>query len=76
DVIAGVAPAGASILELGCGAGRVTHPLVRRGFSVTAVDESPEMLEEIVGARRVRSPIESLDLGGERFDVVLLGSFL
>ncbi|WP_217224687.1 class I SAM-dependent methyltransferase [Streptomyces anulatus] len=76
DVIAGVAAAGANILELGCGAGRVTHPLVRRGFSVTAVDESQEMLDEIVGARRVRSPIESLDLGGERFDVVLLGSFL
>ncbi|WP_031186860.1 class I SAM-dependent methyltransferase, partial [Streptomyces sp. NRRL S-1896] len=70
------APAGGSILELGCGAGRVTHPLVRRGFAVTAVDESPEMLEQIVGARTVRSPIESLHLGDERFDVVLLGSFL
>ncbi|WP_228993165.1 bifunctional 2-polyprenyl-6-hydroxyphenol methylase/3-demethylubiquinol 3-O-methyltransferase UbiG [Streptomyces sp. DH8] len=76
DVIAGVAPAGADLLELGCGAGRVTHPLVERGFRVTAVDESPEMLEQITGARTVRSPIESLDLGGERFDVVLLGSFL
>ncbi|MGK3092097.1 class I SAM-dependent methyltransferase [Streptomyces sp. WAC01490] len=76
DVIASVAPAGASILELGCGAGRVTHPLVERGFTVTAVDESPQMLEQIVGARTVRSPIETLDLGAERFDVVLLGSFL
>ncbi|MEW2067490.1 class I SAM-dependent methyltransferase [Streptomyces sp. NPDC007346] len=76
DVIASVAPAGASILELGCGAGRVTHPLVGRGFAVTAVDESAEMLEQIVGARTVRSPIETLDLGAERFDVVLLGSFL
>ncbi|MFJ9325467.1 class I SAM-dependent methyltransferase [Streptomyces sp. NPDC101230] len=76
DVIASVAPAGASILELGCGAGRVTHPLVDRGFAVTAVDESAEMLERIVGARTVRSPIETLDLGAERFDIVLLGSFL
>jgi len=76
DVIAGAAPAGASILELGCGAGRVTHPLVQRGFTVTAVDESAEMLEQIVGARTVRSAIETLDLGAERFDVVLLGSFL
>lgn len=75
-MIAGAAPAGASILELGCGAGRVTHPLVERGFRVTAVDESPQMLEQIVGARAVLSPIESLDLGAERFDVVLLGSFL
>ncbi|WP_329494072.1 class I SAM-dependent methyltransferase [Kitasatospora herbaricolor] len=75
EVIARVAPAGASILELGCGVGRVTHPLVGRGFEVTAVDESAEMLARVRGARTVRSPIERLDLG-ERFDVVVLGSFL
>ncbi|MFF1923373.1 class I SAM-dependent methyltransferase [Streptomyces sp. NPDC058221] len=76
DVIAGAVPAGSSILELGCGAGRVTHPLVRRGFAVTAVDESAQMLEQVRGARTVRSPIESLDLGDETFDVVMLASFL
>ncbi len=54
DVIASVAPPGASIPELGCGAGRVTHPLVGRGFAVTAVDESAEMLAHIVGARSCR----------------------
>ncbi|MFF2045222.1 class I SAM-dependent methyltransferase [Kitasatospora sp. NPDC058170] len=75
DVIARAAPAGARILELGCGVGRVTHPLTERGFQVTAVDESPEMLARVRGTRTVRSPIEQLDLG-ERFDVVLLGSFL
>ncbi|MGW0671602.1 class I SAM-dependent methyltransferase [Streptomyces sp. NPDC002746] len=76
DVIAGAVPAGSSILELGCGAGRVTHPLLRRGFTVTAVDESAQMLEQVRGARTVRSPIESLDLGDETFDVVMLASFL
>ncbi|MFD0024787.1 class I SAM-dependent methyltransferase [Streptomyces sp. NPDC058382] len=76
DVIAAAVPAGSSILELGCGAGRVTHPLVRRGFEVTAVDESAQMLEQVHGARTVRSPIESLDLGDETFDVVMLASFL
>lgn len=75
DVIAGVAPAGASILELGSGVGRMTHPLLERGFTVTAVDESPEMLERVRGARTICSPIEKLDLG-EKFDVVLLASFL
>lgn len=75
DVIAAAVPAGAGILELGCGAGRVTHPLVARGFTVTAVDESAEMLEKVHGARTVRSPIQALDLG-ERFDVVMLASFL
>ncbi|MGW0228527.1 class I SAM-dependent methyltransferase [Actinopolymorpha singaporensis] len=75
DLIARSVPAGATILELGCGVGRVTHPLLERGFTVTAVDESPEMLERVRGARTVLSPIETLDLG-EHFDVVLLASFL
>ncbi|MFD4034644.1 class I SAM-dependent methyltransferase [Streptomyces sp. NPDC058637] len=76
DVIGAAVPDGASLLELGCGAGRVTHSLVARGLSVTAVDESPRMLDRIRGARTVLSPIESLDLGDERFDAVVLGSFL
>ncbi|MFF2147307.1 class I SAM-dependent methyltransferase [Kitasatospora sp. NPDC058190] len=76
DVIEAAVPPGARILELGCGVGRMTHPLVDRGFTVTAVDESAEMLGRVrEGVRTVRSPIERLDLG-ERFDVVMLASFL
>ncbi|AWW42701.1 class I SAM-dependent methyltransferase [Streptomyces cadmiisoli] len=75
DIIAGAVPAGAHILELGCGVGRMTHPLLERGCAITAVDESPEMLERVRGARTICSPIETLDLG-ERFDAVLLASFL
>ncbi|WP_206313034.1 class I SAM-dependent methyltransferase [Streptomyces sp. JB150] len=75
DIIASAVPAGARLLELGCGVGRMTHPLVERGFRVTAVDESPEMLEHVRGARTVLSPIEDLDLG-ETFDAVVLASFL
>ncbi|MEV0261334.1 class I SAM-dependent methyltransferase [Streptomyces sp. NPDC050617] len=75
-VIAGALPAGAgAVLELGAGAGRVTHALLELGFEVVAVDESPEMLARIRGARTVRSTIEGLDLG-ERFDAVLLASYL
>ncbi|MFI5807629.1 class I SAM-dependent methyltransferase [Streptomyces sp. NPDC051561] len=78
--VAGRLP-GARLLELGSGAGRLTRPLTELGFEVTAVDESEEMLdavrEAVPGIRTVRSPIESLDLTGEeRFDVVLLASFL
>jgi SAM-dependent methyltransferase len=76
DIVESAAPPGASVLELGCGVGRVTHALLARGFAVTAVDESPEMLAHVTGARTVCAPIESLDLDGERFDVVLLASFL
>ncbi|MFF1446789.1 class I SAM-dependent methyltransferase [Streptomyces sp. NPDC058274] len=75
DIITAAVPAGARILELGSGVGRITHPLLERGFTVTAVDESAEMLERISGARTIRSPIEDLDLG-ETFDVVMLASFL
>lgn len=76
EVIARAVPAGARILELGSGAGRVTHPLVERGFDVTAVDESAGMLARIRGARTVQASIAELDLDGERFDVVMLASFL
>ncbi|MDG9725479.1 class I SAM-dependent methyltransferase [Streptomyces sp. DH41] len=75
DIVAAAAPEGARILELGSGVGRMTHPLLERGFDVTAVDESAEMLEHVRGARKIRSPIEDLDLG-ESFDVVMLASFL
>lgn len=75
DVISAAVPAGAHILELGSGVGRVTHALLERGFTVTAVDESAEMLERVRGARTICSPIEDLDLG-ETFDVVMLASFL
>ncbi|MBQ0849813.1 class I SAM-dependent methyltransferase [Streptomyces sp. BH-SS-21] len=75
DIIASAVPAGAHILELGSGVGRMTHPLLERGFTVTAVDESAEMLERVRGARTIRGAIETLDLG-EKFDVVMLASFL
>jgi SAM-dependent methyltransferase len=75
DIIERAVPARARILELGCGVGRVTHPLAERGFVLTAVDESPEMLERVRGVRTICSPIEELDLG-KRFDVVLPASFL
>ncbi|MGW0863767.1 class I SAM-dependent methyltransferase [Streptomyces sp. NPDC002611] len=75
NIIAGAVPKGAHILELGSGVGRMAHALLERGFTVTAVDESAEMLERVRGARTICSPIEDLDLG-ETFDVVLLASFL
>ncbi|MGK5543915.1 class I SAM-dependent methyltransferase [Streptomyces sp. URMC 127] len=75
-IIESAVPPRARILELGCGVGRVTRPLLERGFTVTAVDESPQMLAHVHGTRTVCSPIEDLDLGGETFDVVMLASFL
>lgn len=64
-----------TILELGAGAGRVTHPLVALGHSVTAVDFSDEMLAHISGAETIRSDIELLRLN-RTFDGVVLGQTL
>ena len=75
EIVHGAVPAGASILELGAGAGRVTHPLLALGHPVAAVDESAEMLARIRGAETVRAAIQGLALG-RRFDAVLLASFL
>jgi SAM-dependent methyltransferase len=67
---------GDEVLELGCGVGRMTAPLLQRGYRVTAVDNSPEMLEHVPPeATRVCSYIERLSLG-PAFDTVILASCL
>lgn len=75
EVVSAAVASGASILELGSGAGRVTHELVARGFRVTAVDESPEMLAHVRDAETVCSRIEALELH-RMYDCVLCASHL
>jgi SAM-dependent methyltransferase len=65
----------ASVLDLGCGTGRIAHPLLELGHPVTAVDFSADMLAHVHGAETVHSPIAGLDLG-RTFDVVLMASHL
>ncbi len=74
-IVHAAAGPGASILELGSGTGRITHPLVALGHRVVAVDESPEMLANVRDAETVCARIEGLSLG-RRFDAVLLASHL
>jgi SAM-dependent methyltransferase len=38
---------GDPILELGCGTGRVLLPLAQRGYAITGVDNSPDMLARL-----------------------------
>ena len=66
---------GASILDLGCGAGQpIAAYLIRSGYAVTGVDSSPSL----IGMSRARFPhnewivadMRTLDLG-RRFDGVL-----
>lgn len=65
-----------SVLELGCGTGRLTRRLVECGAHVTAVDNSAHMLAALGdGVVAVESDIESLNLQTS-FDAVLLASCL
>ena len=66
-------PAGATVLDLGCGVGRIGGELVRTGHQVTGVDNSPAMLHHAHerGIETVPAEIVGLDLG-RSFDVVLL----
>jgi SAM-dependent methyltransferase len=73
ELIHDAVPAGAEILELGAGAGRVTHQLLALGHTVVAVDNSAGMLAHIQGAETVLADIEKLELG-RRFPVVVLAS--
>jgi SAM-dependent methyltransferase len=65
----------ATVLDAGCGSGRVAIELARHGIEVTGVDVSPSMLAE---ARRraphlpwIEADLTALALG-RRFDVVVL----
>ena len=64
----------ASILELGCGAGRLTHILYTQGWRPTVVDNSQDMLDAIpLELTKIKCDIERLNLS-KKFDVVLLAS--
>ncbi|MFD7654439.1 class I SAM-dependent methyltransferase [Actinosynnema sp. NPDC059797] len=75
ELVHGVLPPGAGVLDLGCGTGRVAHRLVELGHPVVGVDESPEMLAHLRGVTGVRGRIQDLRLG-TRFPGVLLAAHL
>src|SRR2546425_7877200 len=62
-------PTMASVIELGCGVGRITRELLAHGYRVTAVDKSPEMLAHVPEqASKICADIEDLSVR-EAFDV-------
>jgi SAM-dependent methyltransferase len=73
SIVHAAVPEGASILELGCGTGRILRPLADLGHPVLGVDESPAMLAHLTDLPTACSPIETLRLD-RTFDAVLLAS--
>ncbi len=67
------------VLELMCGTGRVSIPLIKQGISLTCVDYSAKMLEQFkdklssnnLQARLVEADVCKLDLGS-RFDAIFI----
>jgi SAM-dependent methyltransferase len=75
EIVHAAVPPGASVLELGCGTGRILRPLAALGHPVTGVDDSPAMLDRSPDLPGVCAPIQALRLD-RTFDVVLLASTL
>jgi SAM-dependent methyltransferase len=73
QIVHDAVPPGASVLELGCGTGRILRPLAGLGHPVLGVDESPAMLAHIPDLPTFRSTIQALRLD-RTFGAVLLAS--
>ena len=71
--LAGLAP-GARILEIGCGTGQATAPLVERGFELVCVELGAQLAavarRKLPAAQVVTAPFESWEPDG-RFDAVV-----
>jgi SAM-dependent methyltransferase len=72
DLYAGLAAPGASVLELGCGAGRIAFALAERGFRVTGVDISPAMLAKAEARLRAAPAEVSARVAFRRGDMTAL----
>lgn len=76
DALAARCPKPCRLLDLGCGTGYISIPLIRLGYEVVGVDADPEMLKIAKEAcpkfETVHGRIEDLNL--DKFDGVLISS--
>jgi len=68
EFVAGL-PAGAHVLDLGCGPGDTAHRLLKQGFTVDAVDATPAMISRAreLGVPARRATFEEID-GTDLYD--------
>ncbi len=75
-------PSGSRVLEIGAAGGHMTQALIAKGCEVVAVETEPELAGRLreVCPRVIEANVEDGSLprrlGGERFDVILLGDVL
>ena len=65
DLAAAVAPAGARVLEIGCGTGQATVALAERGYRIVAVELGPDMATV---ARRNLARFDSVEVVTAAFE--------
>ncbi len=65
----------ATVLDVGCGDGAVTNPLVENGLEVTGIDASEVALAHFRG-RPVVDDIEQLPFGDDSFDALICAEVL
>ncbi len=72
---------GASLLEVGCGTGKATVPMAKRGFRITCVELGENLavvarrnLAPFRDVRVIVAPFERWDSAGETFDLVYAAS--
>lgn len=76
ELIHGLVPPSASILDLGCGPGRIAGPLVALGHRVTGIDNGIGMITALpAGVEGIVGDATTIRLG-RRFDAVLMASHL
>jgi len=75
DLVASLSRPGARILDAGCGTGRVTVELARRGFDVTGVDVDRSMLavarETDPSLEWIEADLANAELDGPPYDLVV-----
>ncbi len=62
-------PAGAAILDIGCGTGRLAVELAKAGYAVTGIDLSAGMLREARAAARAGVELELVQADATSFDL-------
>jgi SAM-dependent methyltransferase len=76
ELIHAAIPAGASVLDLGCGTGRIAGPLVALGHPVTGVDNGSGMIAALpAGVDGIVADARTVRVG-RSFEAVLLASHL